>query len=250
MPIRLCAGCSAGFSRRTRPVARAVWIAPALPILLAGVIVLPGCRSDQASRPALAGLSPARWIAGDSDSDDDDDFTLRPVPQGAYQAPPVPPPDPPARGFLPARPAEDAGSFYGVRPTGAEEEQESVRPNWTDRFRKLFRRPAAEEHAPLQPVPDRRSASMRHWPPAPFPVIRPRAVALDPPVAMDPSAELARHIEPQRGLVIRQAERLPVVVPRAVPPIAVAEPAPWPHRPANRPLLASRSAPPGRARVH
>lgn len=221
-----------------------------LPVVLCGLLAMSGCRSDQSARPGLSSLSPSRWFAG-SDENVDDEFELKPVPQGDYESPPIPP-EPPGRAFVPpAAPAPEPDAFYGVRPT-AGEEAEPDGPSWRERFRNLFRRESEQDTSPLKPVPqrksDRRSAMATELPPLP-PEIRPRrsrAVALGRPM-IEPaprtalSTELARHIEPVRTTDGR-AERLPVIVPGrpGSRPVAV-EPAPWPYPVSEQPLLASAS---------
>jgi hypothetical protein len=209
-----------------------------MPVVLVALFALSGCRSDQSARTGLSGMSPTRWFAGDEPSDE---FVLKPVPEGPYEPPPVPPAEPAGRAFVPAGADADPGSFYGIRPTGAE--ADAAGASWADRFRSFFGRQPAEP-APLKPVPDRRSAAHRRVPPGPLPEIRSRAVFLNPPLGepAGPAAELARHIEPIRGGVPQRADRLPTIEPRfpAALQVSRVELPRWPYRVLSQPLLAAR----------
>jgi hypothetical protein len=126
-------------------------------VLLFAIVVGPGCRSDAASSSPLAPFSPARWFAKKATSATDE-FELQPIPEGGYDAPPLPPP---GRVVLPPpppvpEPADDgsARSFYGVRPTSAEQTG-PPEPAWMGRVRHLFRRGQSRDELPtLRPVPE------------------------------------------------------------------------------------------------
>ena len=125
-------------------------LAAGVPVALS-LLAVPGCQTERASRPQLSALSPMRWFARQEPAPADDDFQLLPVPQGGYEAPPVPPPSRTGRAFVPAAPAPDPGAFYGVRPTGAEDE-DTAGSSWVDKFRNAFRRPQKDEPEPLRPI--------------------------------------------------------------------------------------------------
>lgn len=249
-----------------------------LPVALAGLLSVPGCRADSSSA-RLSPLHPAQWAQhrGHGESAD-----LQPVPSVAPAAPPLPgsaaedpfgPGAEPETPLAPRAPGPEPGGeadlSYGVQQTSAELEAPRE-PSWTNRFRSLFRRdtPAGASGSPIRSAAASRDKEAERPSGPPKQRITQRSTIRlgvpefdsAPAQMMGPSREpssvrTVAQTEPARLARIRRPEPLPVITPGRPSvesntqggtqewPYAVAEqPQPVPEPPPT--LLAPEASPP------